>query len=315
MNGLAGFWRRLFAWSIDGFLLGVIGGISAIFLYGVYVEMGPYGRLVGFVVSVLYFGIMSSRLCDGQTLGKRWLGIKVVRRDGTTMSLSRSFLRFAVFGTCYFMNGAAISPTAMEYPIFYGILFSFIFGGLVAIPYLFIFNRRTRQSLHDLVADTLVVQTHAGVSNKDERIWKGHVVLVSCIFASLLTGAVLSKRYIEGHTDVKGLLSVVKAIAASDKVYGLSIMDQTTSFYTTKTGRSKQRYYQVSGTWQMGGREPNEVALNAVKILIKDSPACLERDKIVVTVRSGYDIGISSGFRSTPVSHTPQEWLELLGEK
>src|SRR5690606_1805767 len=74
----------------------------------------------------------------GQTIGKRMLGIRVVRSDGSRATLGR------IFWLRNFVNGL---PSAIP---FVGNFYFFVDS-------LFIFGPR-RQCLHDLIADTIVVR-------------------------------------------------------------------------------------------------------------------------------------------------------------
>src|SRR5688572_16274447 len=81
---------------------------------------------------------------NGQTIGKKIVGIKVVRRDGSRASLSRIFwLRNVV---------NLVLTTGLEA----------VLGGLGSlyslVDHLLIF-RASRQCLHDTIADTIVVNT------------------------------------------------------------------------------------------------------------------------------------------------------------
>lgn len=104
-------------------------------------EVATYTQLAG----LLSIGLMVVLLAvttvlvhrNGQTIGKWLLNIKVVRRDGSRASLGRIF---------WLRNVVNYIPSAI--PIlgnFYGIIDS-----------LFIFGAR-RQCIHDLIADTIVV--------------------------------------------------------------------------------------------------------------------------------------------------------------
>lgn len=87
--------------------------------------------LIGFIVWAWFTILYVSR--NGQTIAKRWLGIKVVRTDGTPASLGRIFW-----------------------------LRNFVNGLLGVIPFyswidpLLIFSD-SRQCIHDKIADTIVV--------------------------------------------------------------------------------------------------------------------------------------------------------------
>jgi len=74
---------------------------------------------------------------NGQTIAKRMLGIKVVRKDGSHVTLSRIF---------WLRNVVATIPSAIP-------ILGTVYG---IVDVLFIF-RDDRRCLHDLIADTIVI--------------------------------------------------------------------------------------------------------------------------------------------------------------
>jgi uncharacterized RDD family membrane protein YckC len=92
------------------------------------------GWLVILISLVIYLGITLYFVArDGQTLAKKWLGIKVVRGDGSKASLGRIFVLRNLISWLLAFTGL--------YPL---------------IDALFIFGDN-RQCLHDKMADTIVV--------------------------------------------------------------------------------------------------------------------------------------------------------------
>jgi hypothetical protein len=86
-----------------------------------------------FVISLIY-GILSEWLWQGQTVGKRLLGIRVMDRDGLPMHMSQIVVR------------NLLRPVDML-PAFY------LLGGIVAV------STRYGQRIGDLAANTVVVRT------------------------------------------------------------------------------------------------------------------------------------------------------------
>lgn len=139
----AGFWRRLAGALVDGFVLVAI-------VLGVTVAKGGFGPLTEGLVSpfqilvvaiptwLAYLAVAQARPF-GATLGKRAVSTKLVRGNGEMVSLGRALLRTIV------AHGASIATLGVGYLIL-----------AFAIP----FNAR-RQSLHDRVFDTVVVDRHA----------------------------------------------------------------------------------------------------------------------------------------------------------
>lgn len=94
--------------------------------------------LTGIAAAVLIVITIRFVHANGQTVGKKAVGIKVVRSDGSRASLGR------IFWLRNIVNGI---PGAVPYV-----------GNLYAlVDHVFIFGKR-RQCLHDRIADTIVVK-------------------------------------------------------------------------------------------------------------------------------------------------------------
>ncbi|MDY6867802.1 MAG: RDD family protein [Chloroflexota bacterium] len=141
---ICGFWRRIGALVVDIIILGVVGfGLGLVF-GELFIDLGSWGRLVGFGIALLYFGLLNSSVGNGQTLGKRLLSIRVVDEGNNTIGLPRSFARYFVLGLPLFLNGIHVGGGAISYLVYP--LSIIIFGGGLAIVYLYVFNRVTRRS-------------------------------------------------------------------------------------------------------------------------------------------------------------------------
>jgi len=145
---LAGRGERLVAVIIDYVAVGVLGGVAALVVpasHGNSTLGLAFGGVAGAVTLgvVIYNFVLLHR--QGQTIGKRIMNICVLRSDGSRCSLRRYiFLRFFPV-----LLIAGILDTAG--PL--GTIFS-------VVDSLMIF-RDSRQCLHDVIADTIVVKTHA----------------------------------------------------------------------------------------------------------------------------------------------------------
>jgi len=100
--------------------------------------------VLGLVATIFYWGyyIFFEMLWNGQSPGKRWVGLRVIRADGTPITLSESLIR----------NLARLVDFL---PAAYGV-------GIVTM-----FIDKQSRRLGDLAAGTLVVQDHAFLSIKD----------------------------------------------------------------------------------------------------------------------------------------------------
>ncbi|HEY0333077.1 MAG TPA: RDD family protein [Stenotrophomonas sp.] len=177
----AGFWRRFAASVIDSFLIGLAAlpitlpagiamgvfdssrlgnesALAAVLLFQLAIQV------FSLVVTVTYFsGFHASRFMASP--GKLAVGIKVVRSDGTRLSLGRSVGR----GFAYYLN-----------------ILTLYIGFLMAA-----FTQR-KQGLHDLICDTLVVDRWA-FTDTPERQRRGldTVTMVILVLYGLLVLALL----------------------------------------------------------------------------------------------------------------------------
>lgn len=87
-----GFWIRFVAIFIDGILLGIVTSILNLALNGNVQGRGGLQTLLG-VLYYTYFWSSSSPW-PGQTLGNKALGIRVVRTDGSDLSITQALIRY-----------------------------------------------------------------------------------------------------------------------------------------------------------------------------------------------------------------------------
>ena len=150
---ICSFWGRLLALGVDLGLLFVVGSLLGVLFADRLAQLGVWGRLVGFALVVFYFGLLNSRMGQGQTLGKRLLRVRVVDAKGELISLGRSLLRAAILGAIFLLDSSMAGGSW----VVYGIVLALWLG----LIYWYVFNRGTRQSLHDLAVGTYVVRDEA----------------------------------------------------------------------------------------------------------------------------------------------------------
>ena len=73
----AGAARRALAFFIDLLIVGAVSVGLGLVLRERMVAMGLWSHVAGFILMWVYFGLMNSSLCGGQTLAKRLGSIKV----------------------------------------------------------------------------------------------------------------------------------------------------------------------------------------------------------------------------------------------
>ena len=168
----AGFWKRVAAYLIDYIVLVIpgciVGGITglALGLLGGDSEATELlssliSGLLGMVISLLYYAWFHASE-SGATLGKKAVGIKVVRLDGQRISFARAVGRY----------------------------FATIISSLIlCIGYLMAAFTERKQTLHDMICDTVVVDQWAFTENADQQNEQlGTVTVVTLVVGGLLIG-------------------------------------------------------------------------------------------------------------------------------
>lgn len=108
LKWISGFWRRFGALFIDTLILGVAGLVLGLFLESFFVQLGGWGRLVGFSIALIYFGVMNSSISGGQTIGKKSLKIRVVDSNNSPISLEKSVLRYSILAIPYLSKWGSV---------------------------------------------------------------------------------------------------------------------------------------------------------------------------------------------------------------
>lgn len=299
---IAGFWRRLAAFVIDGILLGIAGVILGALLFDTFARMGAYARLIGFAIALAYFGICNSRIGGGQTLGKRLFGVRVVDSHDQPLSLPRSLLRYVVLGIPFFANGLPINPTlALSTPLGY-LLALVVFGGMFAIVYLYVFNRRTRQSLHDLAVGSYVERFDRAVQTAPFPVmWHGHIVVVALLAVIALSAPAVASRLVKTQTFA-GILPLYQMLSNQPHVINAQVARGWTSMNGT-TSHSLQSSLRLDAPLT----EDGAMARGIAQQMAKADPNIADEDAVVVVLVYGYDMGIASGWKKHGYSFKPGE--------
>jgi uncharacterized RDD family membrane protein YckC len=307
---IAGFWRRLAAFSIDLLILGVPALLFGLALFRWVESLGRSGRLIGFVAALLYFGLLNSRIGGGQTLGKQLLGIRVIRKDGETLSTMRSVLRFLVIAVPYFLNGLWFDvDTAAPGPLEY-LLFVVVFGGLGAIAYLFVFNRRTRQSLHDIAVGSFVVRSPATVVPDSLSTPRLHLILVGCWLALLAPGLAILALHNYSPPPLNELQVAIKTQLGLRQV---RLVTRTVSTITVGGGGSTTSYLEVNA-WPDERTDDLHALLPSIASIVLDRLPDLPGEQLlIVRVHRGFDLGIATWTSSSHEVHDAAAWREKLG--
>jgi uncharacterized RDD family membrane protein YckC len=175
---LAPLWRRLAAFVLDLVILTAVGAVVRVALSDPLGHFGDHRRLIVWGVVIVYFGCLESRWGRGRSIGKRLLGLCVIRADSTCLSPLAAGLRAALLTAPTIFNGASYQSDIVG-----PLLGVAVFGLPLAMLYLVALSNDERQVLlHDLAFRTLVVE------DRDRQrpppavpLWHGHVVVVGLI--------------------------------------------------------------------------------------------------------------------------------------
>lgn len=309
---IAGFWRRVGAIAIDGLMLGVAGQALAWTMSSFWFGIGPYGRFVGLLIALLYFGLMNSHVGGGQTVGKRAMGIAVRDRGNQRIAIGRSMVRTLIWLIPVTLNGWSLPIFSSPVIAWFSSVMVFGVGG--AVLFTMVFNRRTRQGLHDMMCGTFVVhlddrQRIAAFPTVARSQWIASGIFLALGLLLPAIGGMVASRYAERITRVTRLH---EALEHDPRFFSVSVLDQT---FTGGSGSTRtlqiQAWYKGNPPESLREEVRNEIATRALA-MVED----IERyDQMRISVTSGYDLGIATGRLTKNDNHTIQQWRETLAAR
>lgn len=196
-HDIAGFGRRFFAFLIDAIILSLISCLIFFCIDDFYYQYPKAFTLGGFALILLYFGCMDSLLTDGKTFGKSMLGIRVLSTHNNNLGILRSFARSFVFLSPLCLSSLYYWIENFQAKLVMIIIFSVITSSLL---YFFIFNRNSKQSLHDLLAKSVVVDINKA-SAYEKEIWKYHYFFL-VLFISYIVFVRISPLLLQNEDTV-----------------------------------------------------------------------------------------------------------------
>ncbi|KWC70722.1 RDD family protein [Burkholderia cepacia] len=193
-HGAAGFWRRTAAFSIDSFILGLIGLAIAILFFDALSTIGDWGRLIGFLIGSIYFGLLEGGNRH-QSFGKRLMKIRVADSAAPGASgpgYCRAWARYAliavplILGGIGFIDLPALHDPGMQWLATANSAIMFFWG--MALLYLLVFNRPSRQSIQDLLTASRVVRVAVPVEDT-APVGRRHWAILAGVAVLLFVGS------------------------------------------------------------------------------------------------------------------------------
>jgi uncharacterized RDD family membrane protein YckC len=303
----AGLFRRVCAAAIDDAILGAIGLAIAFLFADPLVPFGAAGRLIGAVIALAYFGLLGGPAGDGQTVGKHIMRIRVVDASGASLPVGRAFLRAGLLGLPWFLNGLPLRATFMLTPVagpaVEAVISVAVFGLGGALLVTLLFNRATRQGLHDLAVGSFVVMEGArrpvASARASRRVtgaalaWLGVVVVLATGWAAFTIVRGLPPAFdvpVGVARGVEAVPDVLSAGVQSRTMYGPGGRNWTELVVTARTARA------------------HESIQPAIARAILAVPGADAHDVFRIQVRHGADVGIAHWTYTRDDVRTPAEW-------
>lgn len=300
-------WRRLVAFLIDSFVLGLFGAVLGAFFFDTLSQLGSVGRLIGFLITVPYFAVMESNAGSGQSLGKLLLDIKVVDARGKLLPFEQSFLRYVVFSAPLFLNG---TPLPLRTPwvvlTLMGIIVLGVGGGTL---YLLLFNRNSRQGLHDLAVGSYVVRAGTAGPVETRPIWKIHWAILGFLLLACAAMVAFFVHKMNQWERFPQLMQDMELILPMGNVQDVRAREPQ---LISGPGDRTRKVLVIEVSWT-GTRADEEAFANQVaRIILRNDPKIQAYDVLSIGITRGYNIGIASAWTSERIAHSPAEWSQRL---
>jgi uncharacterized RDD family membrane protein YckC len=325
-RAIAALWRRVVAFVLDGIILFVAASLVAMPFFETFSRLGSWGALVGFCLALPYFAILDSGIANGRTLGKRLMHIQVIDKNGAAISFGKSVVRYTVFAVPYFLNNLLLPLTRTPWAVF-GLMSILIFGVGGATLYLVVFNRHTRQGLHDLSVGTYVAVADTDGPPKTEPIWGAHWVILGSGLAVLFLSTGILGNKLAQWGPFPQMLEDVRLVEGIEGVQAASIQDMNQN----KLGTGEKKKVLIINVHWIGKSVEKPTATGnfaedikekwaskqafadqVAKIIIANDSTVNDHDSLKVVVIRGYNLGIASAQISYFYQHTPAEWSARL---
>jgi uncharacterized RDD family membrane protein YckC len=282
--------RRIVSLLMDVFIVVFIGAIIGFSFQSQLWKAHGYESYIGMVVILIYHGILNSKVCGGQTIGKKIFGLKVVNIEGRLISLSHSLLR--TFIISLFVLGIPDLPSHGIFNVI-GYVSAFVLIGTLSI-YFFTPWLRTP---HDYFSRTAVVKRYAdGYVHYPFYTW--YLAPATLFSFLLIVYWIIVPHFIHYNSSyVKGMMDT------QEELLHLSNVIESGVEYEDKT-------YTLTLRITTPPSKDHELFLVAFDIFDKHFGRQDSLQKINIGITRGYDIKIFQWWDKYFQSHTYKEWIE-----
>jgi predicted Zn finger-like uncharacterized protein len=306
-KAICGFWRRIFAFTIDLLFLFILFTILG-WLWGTLISEADerIWEVLEAGICILYFGFFNSHHGKGQTIGKRLTKIKVVNEHGKNISFLSSCWRAAILSFIFF----AETPAFLENVLFFRLVG---IGAAGAIIYLYIFNGQTRQSLHDLLVGTYVVSSHHSGKVDLPKIRKVHYAIAFTLAVVLTVINQGVQIYQQAFLPtIESRLERLQPM--QEKIYKIDMVKEV-AIYDEMVGN--ERYLQVIVVWEEPPEDLQKAGIKIAAIILKEDPDVASLDNLIVSFREISRVKFLSFQYETfkdyyAAKHSPEEWKKII---
>jgi hypothetical protein len=259
----------------------------------------------------MYFSLMDSRFGNGQSVGKRLLRLAVRGGGNQPIGIGRSMLRTLIWLVPLTLNGWALP--LLRTPILAWFTGVILFGVGGAVLFTMVFNRRTRQGLHDMCAGTYVVRVDGEpiealpIVARLQWIVAGVIVAVAAV---LVTGGVFLGSV--SGTPPQQVITLQGALERDHRFFSASVFDRT----TYEIGGNTSRALRIEA-WYKGVPSEDErkrAMSDVAKAALDQVDGVGQYDLMQISVTSAYDLGIATGRVTYNDTQPIDTWRERVGE-
>lgn len=307
----AGFWRRTAAFAIDCVVLGLIGMAVIALGFEWLARIGAWARVIGFALGSLYFALMEGVNGRCQSFGKHALKIKVVRiTPEGLMPLNpiQAWMRYAIVAVPFVLGGIGFvdTPVMRQGTSWLAVVNS---GGVLlwemAIIYLLVFNRPSRQSLHDLAVSAAVVCVEAQACPQ-APIRRVHRIAISVIGMVVVAGGVVARHRVE--KALVGLSGIQQAVADVRGVRQSSV----SSLHRLEGPSPPDTSTIITAVVSTQALQTDAGALEIARAAFTATPTLANRDAVTVVIVRSADLGIATWRQQSVESLPGREWAARL---
>ena len=171
---------------------------------------------------------------------------------------------------------------------------------------MFIFNKETRQSLHDLACGTYVVKEESEGEIVPQKFAKIHYIFPGVLILCLLVFTFIIEPNLSKKGVMPELFSALEELNKRENICSAQI-------FVGKGGFAGQysQYIRSTITLREEPESRYSEAKSIARSLIESISEAKEKDAILIILSYGFDLGIASHWNTTSFSFTP---AELIGE-